>query len=141
MQEKSTGVYRTVVRTTFLEDSEETTWTYEGDSYPYKRVQVPVHKKGDVIVEIFGPYANKPQNQNYSTIPHYRVVDKGPRYKREDYGYMTDDQWNKSWYSTYRDTEYVPITETKSERQELRAVFALLPSGAIVQDLDWVSYK
>lgn len=141
MGEKSTGIYRTVVRTTYLEDSQELTWGYDGDSHPYKRIEKPVHVKGDVVVEVFGPYANKPQNQNYSVIPHYRTVDNGPNYKRENYGYMTDDQWARSWYSKSRSIDYIPVTRVETEKQELRPVLALLPSGALVQDLDWVSCK
>lgn len=139
MTETSTGVYRTVVRTEFLEDSEEMTWKYDND---YNRVNVPVHKAGDVIVEVFGPYANKPQNQNYSQFTGYRREDTGEKlYKRSDYPYMTDSQWNGSYYESATKVNYVRTTKVTSERQTLAPVFALQPNGSLTMELDWVKYN
>lgn len=138
MTETSTGVYRTVVRTEFLEDSKELTWEYDDN---YNRVNVPVHKTGDVIVEVFGPYANKPQNQNYSQFSGYRREDTGEKlYKREDYAWMSDDRWKGSYYESATKMNYVPTTKVTTEKQTLAPVFALQPNGSLTMELDWVKY-
>ena len=139
MLEQSTKVYRTVVKAEFLEDSVEKTWKY-GDNY--ERITVRVHQKGDVITEVFGPYPNKAQNQNYSMLQGYRIVETGEKlYKRSDYPYMTDQQWNGSYYETATKRDYVQTVKFKVEHQELAPVFALQSSGALVMELDWVKYR
>lgn len=138
MTETSTGVYRTVVRTEFLEDSKELTWKYDDN---YNRVSVPVHKIGDVIVEVFGPYANKPQNANYSQFTGYRKEDTGEKlYERSQFQYMSDAAWNNSYYATATKVNYVPTTKVTTEKQTLAPVFALQPNGSLTMELDWVKY-
>jgi hypothetical protein len=139
MTETSTGIYRTVVRTEFLEDSKETYWTYEGDEY--KRVEKPVHAAGSVMVEVFGPYANKAQNQNYSQLTGYRKEDTGEKlYERNQFQYMSDATWNSSYYTTATKVNYISTTKVTAEKQTLAPVFALQPNGSLTMELDWVKY-
>ena len=139
MLEKSTKVYRTVVRAEFLEDSVEKSWKYDKD---YNRVTVPLHEKGDVITEVFGPYPNKAQNQNYSMLQGYRVVETGEKlYDRKNYPYMSDAQWNGSYYETATKRDYVQTVKFTVEHQELAPVFALRANGTLSLELDWVKYR
>lgn len=127
-----------MVRTEFLEDSKEMTWAYDDD---YNRVQRPVHRTGDVIVEVFGPYANKPQNQNYSQFLGYRKENTGEKlYKREDCTWMSDERWEKSYYATATKVNYIGTTNVTVEKQRLAPVFALQPNGSLTMELDWVKY-
>lgn len=138
MTETSTGVYRTVVRTEFLEDSKELTWEYDDN---YNRASVPVYKIGDVIVEVFGPYANKAQSQNYSQLTGYREEDTGEKlYKRSDCPYMSDDRWKGSYYESATKVNYIRTTKVTVEKQTLAPVFALQPNGSLTMELDWVKY-
>lgn len=133
------GIYRTVVKTEFLEDSEETCREWDVDSRSYS--VVPYRKAGDTIVEVFGPYANKPQNQNYSQFTGYRKEDTGEKlYERSQFQYMSDAVWNNSHYATATKVNYINTTKVTVEKQTLAPVFALQPNGSLTMELDWVKY-
>lgn len=138
MTEANTGIYRTVVRHEWLEDSEEMTWKY-GENY--ERVVVPLHVKGDTLTKVFGPYVTNAQNQNYSYVRCYRWEETDePAYKREDYRWMTDEQWENSHYKTTMKRNHIQIAKTTVEYQKLTPVLALQPSGSLILELDWVKY-
>lgn len=118
MPEKNTGVYRTVVKTTYLEDSKETGWY----------TKEPINKAGDSITQVFGPYGTKAANGNYSYIPHTKRVQTGVY----DKGHWKEGQ------PMY---DYVPVTSVTWECQELRPVLALNSSGSLELALDWVTYE
>lgn len=128
MTEQNTGIYRTVVRTEWLKDSFEMTWRYNSD---YKQVTVPLHLKGDVITEIFGPYVTNAQNQNYSIIRIGRV-------EETEEVYPDDFYWAERRGKPV--TTYVRYANVTTEHQKLAPVFALQPNGSLTMELDWVKY-
>lgn len=138
-----TGIYRTVSRTTFLRDSLETTWEYDKfDNYTRKKI--PVHKAGDVVVEVFGPYINKSQNQNYTQVRggYYEDTDElvyDPK-DRSKYTWVSDDEWSRS-YANRKRQRYVPVVRYDAEYQELKPVFSLNTNGTLSMELDWVKYR
>jgi len=139
MLELSTKVYRTVVRSEFLEDSDQKHSMYDKD---FNWVKVPDRRKGDVVTEVFGPYPNKAQNQNYSMIQAFRIVDTGEKlYKRSDHPNISDQWWYGSHYETATRQDYIKIADVKVEHQELKPVFALNANGTLSLELDWVTYR
>jgi hypothetical protein len=117
MPEGNVGIYRTVVKTTFLEDSQEKTSEWNRDTGKYEAVSA--HKAGEVVTEIFGPYVSKSQNQNYSQYVGYRKV----------------QEEGKPW------PDWIKVAEHEAHHQKLTPVLALQPSGALTLDLDWVDYR
>lgn len=129
MEEKNTGIYRTVVRTEFLKDSKETyaKWDYNLHEY----VVTPEHAKGDVITEIFGPYVTNAQNQNYS------IIRTGGVEETEEV-YPDDFYWEERRGKPI--VTYVRYANVTTEHQKLAPVFALQPNGSLTMELDWVKY-
>lgn len=123
----STGVYRTVVTTTFVKDYKK----------PYGHT---TYHPGDVVTEIFGPHVSNANNRNYSTFPGFYSVDDGfhtaesLRYSQEKFDlYYKNRQPPRKW-------KRIPVSTQKVEHQILKPVLALNASGSLELALDWVAY-
>lgn len=115
MTETSTGVYRTVVRTEFLDDGPvDNYWNYETHDYEKR----PRWVAGHVRTEVFGPYSEKSVNRNYS-------YENGWRYKYNE---------------ETKKRDYVKYANITVEKQTLAPVFALQSNGSLTMELDWVKY-
>lgn len=128
MSEKNTGIYRTVVKTTWVKDSKETYRSWNDGSYGEI---VPHYKVGDTVTEVFGPYVSNAQNQNYSIIDTVKYEDLGEKYP-DDYGYAPYRGQPKSTRVVY--------AYQKTQSQRMEPVLALQPSGSLKLELDWVDY-
>jgi len=136
-----TGMYRTVVKTTFTTDSTTKHRVWNRDTGEYDLV--PVHKAGEVVTEVFGPYINSAQSQNYSMIGAGYFEDTDElRFKREDYAYFSDTKFEEL-YGHRKDEKkerYVSTSTKHVQHQKLAPVFAFQQNGTLALDLDWVMY-
>ncbi|HEY6021920.1 MAG TPA: hypothetical protein VIY48_19250 [Candidatus Paceibacterota bacterium] len=110
MENASTSLYRTIVKTKILEDIEDPKWGYVR------------YAEGDEITEIFGPYVRSWDSRNYSAIPRYRREETGEKDYRGNPRY-----------------EYIYITKTETTHQVLTPVFKKTSDDTFVLAHEWVS--
>jgi len=124
MSEKNVGTFRTVVTTTWNEEYKEPGY------YGY------VHEAGETRTEIFGPYADKSHNQNYSYLS---LGYHGPAVPRERQPWHSDYEWN-TYFKDKTIRPYIIVATQEIQKQELKPVLALNANGSLELALDWVTY-
>ena len=122
MSEQSTAVFRTVVKTTYLEDVPRTESWGQVD---------PGGKKDVTYVDIFGPYDDASRSRNYSMRGIHKEVSDGV--------YPEKDQWGRPhWRAGKPKTKWEKTANQYVEHQVLTPVFAFQPNGTLKLELDWV---
>lgn len=123
MEETRTDIYRTVVKTTYLEDVPSKTERGQTD---------PGGKAGRTYVQIYGPHAESWFSRDYSGRRTYKWVDDGV--------YPDKDQYGRPHWRAGQVKQKTVDTATKVvQHQKLTSVLSINPNGSLTLGLDWIT--